>query len=261
MDEYTSAPPSPTPDDKPAADQSLDLSHITSTLQHGTITRTEGRMRWGSNYAALITIEEAGVLTEAVYKPQRGERPLWDFATGTLCYREWLSYLVSEELGWQLVPPTALRNGPHGIGSVQLFIPHDVEVNYFTLGDNFIPQLKKYALFDAIVNNADRKGGHLLLDGNNRLWGIDHGLTFHTLPKLRTVIWDFAGEHIDNDLLVNIHRLHQRLRSPHNPTYAHLKQHLSSHEVEALMARIEHLLECQIYPRPGPGPSFPWPPV
>ena len=230
-------------------------------LEQGTIHDLEGIMRWGSNYAALVNLKYDDHVIEAVYKPQRGERPLWDFPAGTLCYREVLSYYISEELGWQLVPPTTLRNGPHGIGSFQLFVPHDPEIHYFTLDDRFEEQLKKYAVFDAIINNADRKGGHILLGERNKLWGIDHGLTFHPTPKLRTVVWDFADEAIPEVVLRDVARLHDRIRDETNPARLMIDQYLNTHETESLLVRIKYLLDCKRFPKPGAGPSFPWPPV
>ncbi|MBN2304882.1 MAG: SCO1664 family protein [Anaerolineae bacterium] len=259
--------PLPSPSDSPPdADPEQPNSHavpvdrVEHLLANGSI-EMKGTMLWGSNYAALVTISDAGLLATAVYKPQRGERPLWDFPDGTLCRREVATYVVSQALGWQLVPPTVLRQGPHGLGSFQLFIEHNPEINYFSLDDRFVAQLQRFAILDILVNNADRKGGHLLLDARGKLWGIDHGLTFHTMPKLRTVIWEFAEDAIADDLLATLRAFEGRLASPDHETHRKLAPLLSPAEIEALHNRTKHLLAKKTYPAPGPGRSYPWPPV
>lgn len=239
----------------------VDLPRLERLLKNGQIVETRAILRWGSNYAALVTIRDSELQAIAVYKPQRGERPLWDFPDGTLCYREVLSYTVSQALDWQLVPPTVLRDGPHGIGSFQIFIAHDPDQNYFSLNENYLGQLQQYAIFDYLINNADRKGGHLLLDANRKLWGIDHGLTFHTMPKLRTVIWDFAGQRIDSNLLVSVQKLRETLESAHSELRCQFEELLSHNELVAFSRRAKQLLDCQKYPSPGAGPNYPWPPV
>jgi hypothetical protein len=238
-----------------------DMTRLEHLLAQGHINNSQGVMRWGSNYAALISISDSEFEAAAVYKPQRGERPLWDFPDGTLCYREVAAYLISEALGWQIVPPTVLRSGPHGVGSVQLFIEHNPEVNYFALDESFADQLRRYAAFDFVINNADRKGGHLLLDKRGKLWGIDHGLTFHTMPKLRTVIWDFAGQHIPDEMLQAIQLLCEQIDQPESSLRCALAPLLNAGELNTLSRRIKQLLDCKIYPKPGPGPNYPWPPV
>jgi hypothetical protein len=197
----------------------------------------------------------------AVYKPQRGERPLWDFPDGTLCYREVAAYVVSEALKWDIVPPTVLRDGLRGVGSVQLYVNSKPEVNYFSLDERFADQLKRFAAFDYIINNADRKGGHCLLDAQNHLWGIDHGIGFHTSPKLRTVIWDFAGQPVPEPILRDLQRLCAEVEDPRNCTRSELDKLLAQAEVQALLVRLRRLLQRREYPRPGPGPNYPWPPV
>jgi hypothetical protein len=206
-------------------------------------------------------VSDAVLQATAVYKPQRGERPLWDFPDGTLCYREALSYSVSKAIGWHLVPPTVLRAGPHGLGSLQLFIDHDSEANYFTLGERFAPQLQQFALFDYLVNNTDRKGGHVLLDARGKLWGIDHGLTFHVMPKLRTVIWEFAGQRVPDSLLDDAQRLCSQLELGESDLRRQMDGLLSDTEVRAMQRRIARLLEHKRFPSPGAGPNHPWPPV
>lgn len=246
------------PQDNPVV---VDAKRAETLLAHGTIADIQGIMPWGSNYAELVLISDDELQATAIYKPQRGERPLWDFPDGTLCYREVASYIVSQALGWLLVPPTVLREGPHGVGSFQLFISHNPDINYFSLDDRFTDPLQQYAVFDYVINNADRKGGHLLLDAYNKLWGIDHGLTFNAVLKLRTVIWDFANQPIPGELLHAVEQLLVPLLSPDSSLNQQLSRLLSAAEISALLRRIRHLLECKIFPKPDSGPSFPWPPV
>jgi len=239
----------------------VNSTRVENLLSVGKVTPLRGAMLWGSNYASVVTVSDEQLQATAVYKPQRGERPLWDFPDGTLCYREMLAYVVSKALGWHLVPPTVLRNGPHGLGSLQLFIEHNPEINYFSLDERFEPQLQRFVLFDYIVNNTDRKGGHLLLDGDGKLWGIDHGLTFHAVPKLRTVIWEFAGQSIEESLLEDVHTLCGQIDQETGEVRCTVVEFLSAAEVTALLRRVRHLLEHKRFPSPGPGPNHPWPPV
>jgi hypothetical protein len=253
QDEPSSHTESPLP-------RAVPVERVERLLAHGEITLHD-TMLWGSNYAALVTVSNQELQTIAVYKPQRGERPLWDFPRGTLCRRETAAYIVSQALGWGLVPPTVLRQGPHGLGSLQLFIEHDPEISYFSLDRSFDPQLQRFVVFDTLTNNADRKGGHLLLDARGKLWGIDHGLTFNTAPKLRTVIWEYAGQPVADNLLAPVRDLCEQLTDEDQPTYRKLAGLLNSAEIEALQRRINRLLERPHYPEPGPGPNHPWPPV
>ncbi|PJF36233.1 MAG: hypothetical protein CUN49_06455 [Candidatus Thermofonsia Clade 1 bacterium] len=222
-------------------------------------------LRTSSNSTFLVSLApntpDAPQALLAVYKPQRGERPLWDFPDGTLCRREYAAFLVSQALGWQIVPPTVLRDGLRGFGSVQLYIVHNPEVHYFTLDERFHDQLRKMVAFDYVINNADRKGGHCIVSEDGHLWGIDHGIGFHTAPKLRTVIWDFAGEPIPEELLTDLERLYCEVESPAEPLRYALSELLSEAEINALMARLRKLLQRREYPRPGPGLNYPWPPV
>ncbi|MBN1562731.1 MAG: SCO1664 family protein [Anaerolineae bacterium] len=249
------------PDDDHDHAQVVSIERAESLLKTGQIDYLHGATLWGSNYSALVTVQDDELKATAVYKPQRGERPLWDFPDGTLCYRETLAYTVSKVLDCYLVPPTVLRQGPHGLGSVQLFIEHNPEINYFNLGDSFMPQLQRFAVFDYLVNNTDRKGGHLLLDGHSKLWGIDHGLTFHALPKLRTVIWEFAGDTVADDLLEAVNQVGEQLENPETELRKQVNEWLRPAEITAMQQRIRHLLETKCYPIPGPGPNHPWPPV
>ncbi|MBZ0307055.1 MAG: SCO1664 family protein [Anaerolineae bacterium] len=234
---------------------------ILTLLKKGEMSLAQGRLRWSSNHTFLVEICMGETRTKAIYKPRRGERPLWDFPDGTLCNREVAAYLVSEAIGWQIVPPTVMREGFYGAGSVQLFVEHDPEITYFNLGDYFIPQIQRFAAFDVIVNNADRKGGHCLLDKNLKIWGIDHGICFHTAPKLRTVIWDFAGQPLPDDLKARIQQFQQTICDSKNELMQQLASLLSPQEANALMNRTQRLLHLSKFPQPGNGPSYPWPPV
>ena len=228
-------------------------------LQHGVIDM-EGYVPWGSNYTFICTMSCEDLIFQAVYKPRRGERPLWDFPTGTLCLRERAAYLVSDAMGLNIVPPTILRDGPHGWGSVQAFIDHDPNENYFTFKETFGDQIRQIALFDLIINNADRKGGHVIRDYGDRLWAIDHGITFHDEPKLRTVIWDFAGESLTGTELATLHRFLTLLESDRT-LGSELADHLSPRELNALTGRTEKLIHLSKFPHPGPGRPYPWPMV
>jgi len=239
----------------------LGIARIMQLLACGEMREEHGMLRWSSNYTFLVSVGDSDLNAMAVYKPQRGERPLWDFPDGTLCYRETASYLVSDFLGWELVPPTVLRDGPRGIGSVQFYVEHTPEVNYFSLDETSAPQLQKMAAFDFMVNNADRKGGHVLQDVNGHLWGIDHGIAFNAVPKLRTVVWDFAGQRVPPPLLDDVTRLCSSVDDVRSQLRMQLDNLLSESEIASFAARIRRLLQRREYPRPGPGPNYPWPPV
>ena len=184
---------------------------ILTALQSGKIL-VKGEFLWGSNYTFLAQIEHAGENLAGVYKPTRGERPLWDFPVATLARREVAAYLVSEALGWRLVPPTVYRrDGPAGPGSLQLYVEHDPEYHYFNFSQEDIQRLRPVALFDLLINNADRKGSHILVDQDRHLWLIDHGICFHEEDKLRTVIWDFAGEPFPDELCSTLSDFLQKL--------------------------------------------------
>ncbi len=234
---------------------------LLEVLEKGEIDTEYGILRWSSNYAFLIAVSHDGTQVTAVYKPQRGERPLWDFPDGTLCMRETAAFLTSRELGWEIVPPTVLREGPRGVGSIQFYIDHDPEINYFTFDESFVPQLKRIAAFDYLINNADRKGGHCLLDSQGHIWGIDHGIAFNSVHKLRTVIWEYAGQPVEDDLLEAIACLYSALDNPENPYSKAMRRLLSPPEIKAFQNRLRHLLKQKRFPSPGPGPNYPWPPV
>lgn len=201
---------------------------------------------------------EAGEI-HAVYKPQRGERPLWDFPPGTLAAREHAAYIVSEAAGWALVPQTVLRSdAPLGPGSLQLFIDHDPESHYFTLMNERLDEFAAFAAFDAVINNADRKSGHVLIDGDGRLWAVDHGLTFHVDDKLRTVIWAFADEALTPEVRRTLEALGSELSDDGSLGIA-LAEVLTAEEAAATLARVETLLVEDRFPAPGGDRPLPWP--
>lgn len=242
--------------------QTLTVDDVLATLKYGAIQEEHGVLPWGSNYAYLVSITDDVRTLLAVYKPQRGERPLWDFPDGTLCYREVAAFAVSEALAWQLVPPTVLRAGPYGLGSLQFFVHHDPEMNYFTpFPDSADAQLQYFAVFDFLINNADRKGGHCLLDEQGHLWGIDHGISFHHQFKLRTVIWDYAGQPIPEPILDDLARFCDTLSDLEASVTQTLASLLDAREVTALRRRLDELLENRCFVQPGSGPNYPWPPV
>lgn len=248
-------------DEKPILPNNPAPIDILTLLKTGDMGMSQGRLRWSSNHTFLVDICAGDARTKAIYKPRRGERPLWDFPDGTLCNREVAAYLVSEAIGWKIIPPTVLRDGFYGIGSVQLFIEHDPEITYFNLNESFVPQLQRFTAFDAIINNADRKGGHCLLDKTGKIWGIDHGICFHMSPKLRTVIWDFAGRPLPSDLKMAVQNFQQCISDPNSELVQQLSQLLSPMEMSALVSRTQKLLKQSKFPFPGNGPSYPWPPV
>ncbi|MBI4329122.1 MAG: SCO1664 family protein [Chloroflexi bacterium] len=218
---------------------------------------------WPTGSNAVFALGLAGQKGEiaAIYKPRSGEAPLWDFPSGTLYRRERAAYVVSQALDWKFVPPTVIREGPYGIGAVQLFIEHDVRHDYFSLRarPDLAASFQRIAAFDLLANNADRKGSHCLLDPEGRVWGIDHGITFHEEDKLRTVLWDFAGQPIPKGLLNDAERLYSEI-STGDGSMAELRELLSAGEVEALCRRTRHLLEHPVFPPMNPyRRSVPWP--
>ncbi len=232
---------------------------VLHALRGGEIA-VEGLIPWSSNATLLVTIRDDEWELLAVYKPQRGERPLWDFPFGTLGMRETASYLVSEALGWGLVPPTVLRRGPQGLGSVQFYVHAREKAHFFTIRDDpaYADDLRRLAAFDAVTNNADRKSGHCLVDEQGRLWAIDNALTFHDEPKLRTVIWDFAGESLPPDVMGDLRALQEAVAKG-CPLSQALEELLSEPEMAALRHRLARLIHTGRFPEPGPGRPTPWP--
>jgi uncharacterized repeat protein (TIGR03843 family) len=215
-----------------------------------------GLLPYASNATFLVRLTHGDLTGLAVYKPRRGERPLWDFPTGTLCLREYAAAVVDAALGWDLVPPTVLRDGPGGFGAVQLFVDEDEECDPRELLASRPDELRRIALFDVLVNNADRKAGHLIVDTTGHLWSVDHGICFHDEPKLRTVIWAFEGEAVPEPLLRDVESLQSAVDA-----FAALGELLEASEVDAFCRRIDRLLRSRRYPSPAPGGRHvPWPP-
>ena len=230
-------------------------------LQKGEIN-LKGEFVWGSNYTFLVEVVLDGDEVPGVYKPARGERPLWDFPRASLAHREVAAYLVSEALDWALVPPTVYRpDGPAGAGSIQLFIDHDPEYHYFNFTTADRLRLKPTVLFDYLINNADRKGSHVLVDPDNHIWLIDHGICFHEEDKLRTVIWDFCGDPIPDSLLQDMESLAETLESGQGLSLE-LQAHLTPVEIKMLGARANWLIKSGYFPNPPSNRrANPWPPL
>lgn len=223
-----------------------------------------GLLPYSSNYSFLVTLRNDEMELPGVYKPRRGENPLWDFPTGTLCQRETAAYDISAALGWGLVPPTVLREGTRGIGSVQFFIECDPNIHYFSMQEDarYTPALRQLSLFDYLVNNADRKSGHCLFGADERMWAIDHGICFHSEYKLRTVIWEFSSQPITPDLMADLERLQAALDDPASSLNCTLAELLSGPERTALCARLDRLLAAGRHPSPPPHQrNYPWPPI
>jgi len=230
-------------------------------LRDGDV-EVKGRMPWSTNGTFLVELclkrqqSIEGEHGHAVYKPVRGERGLWDFPPG-LHFRETAAYALSEALGWRLVPETLIREGPLGEGSFQRFVAADFEQHYFTLYESVVhhPALKAICAFDLLANNADRKSGHCLLGEDGHIWAIDHGLCFHASPKLRTVIWEFGGEAVPDELMTSVARF---AVAPPVASFAGL---LDDEELEALIARAAALVRHPVFPQNRSGYAYPWPVV
>jgi uncharacterized repeat protein (TIGR03843 family) len=237
-----------------------DLPEILDVLDEAEV-REEWMLAAGSNYVYLLKLahRDAGE-GYAVYKPQRGEAPLHDFPSGTLYKREYAAYVVSETLGWGLVPPTVVREDGlgAGLGVLQLFVVHDPAMHYFNLKEGRDDEMRRIALFDWLTNNADRKGGHVLQDAADRLWCIDHGITFHTEDKLRTVIWDYQGTPIPSSLLQDVCDFADRLREDAT-LRARLADLLSQRELQRLEERAAAIDRQRVFPPPPPYRPYPWP--
>ncbi len=221
---------------------------------------------FGSNYSFALVLQselfdEQGL---AIYKPRRGETPLWDFPDGTLCLREYAAYLLASFLGWPSIPPTVLReDGPYGTGSVQLFVDVDHGEHYFTMRERGGHDFRRIVAFDWLTNNADRRGGHCLLGRDGRIWSIDHGLTFNAMPRLRSVIWDYIDEPLPEDVVAGLRSLAEEIDRADGPL-AELVAILAPDEVAALRHRALALLEHGRFPDFPEGANWrpvPWPPV
>ncbi|HYT29210.1 MAG TPA: SCO1664 family protein [Actinomycetota bacterium] len=242
----------PVPGETPSPGETLAL------LADGEV-RPLGLLPGASNYTFLAEVCHEDRTALAVYKPRAGEAPLWDFPEGTLCLREVAAFVLSSALGWPLVPPTIMRDGPHGPGSVQLFVHADVREHYFTMRERRREDFKAAAAFDVVANNADRKAGHCLLDGEARIWLVDHGVCFNAAPKLRTVIWDFVDEPVPDALLPSLRRVAGDLRE--GPLREAMLALLAPDEVDQTARRAEALAAAGRFPSPGSGRPYPWPPV
>jgi uncharacterized repeat protein (TIGR03843 family) len=269
--------------DQPGERLALELAEALTLLTTGTLA-IDGRLVDASNTTLLCTVSLDGTSAACVYKPVRGERPLWDFPDGTLAGREVASYLISQATGWNLVPPTVLRDGPLGPGMCQLWIEtedvtslvdvvpgnrvpdgwravingHDPAGREVVVVHADDPRLRRLAVLDSVLNNADRKGGHLLLDQGGALYGVDHGICLHAEEKLRTLLWGWAGEPLTPEAVEVLTRLAADLDGELGET---LHGHLTRREVTAIADRVRRLLRAGRHPEPGRGwPAVPWPP-
>jgi uncharacterized repeat protein (TIGR03843 family) len=241
------------------AQQEADAA-VLDLLTNGALD-VEGRLVVASNATMYCKVRDAGQEAACVYKPVAGERPLWDFPAGTLAGREVAAYIVSTAAGWHLVPPTVYRDGPFGPGMCQLWIDTGDDVDVIALARRHDhPALRQMAVFDAVVNNADRKIGHLLPDRDGRLYGCDHGVCFGEEYKLRTVLWQWRGRKLPEPAVEALRKLQQALTT--GDLCAELSEWLSPAEVEATRQRVDLLLEHRIHPFPPEDwPAVPWPPV
>ena len=266
-----------------------EVAHVLDVLVFGEI-EIEGRLVDASNLALRGQLELDDIRTRVIYKPVQGERSLWDFPDGTLAARESAAFVLSAVGGWDLVPPTVLREGPLGPGSVQLWVdavegataslidvvapaelaPGWLPVLEAQLADGTAvvvahadrPELASAAVFDVVINNADRKGSHLVLDKSGSLWGLDHGVSCHADPKLRTVLWGWVGQPLPETELARLDALSGWLSTPHSPLSMTLEGLLSPAEVDAIDRRISGLLVTGRFPQPNSrGPAVPWPPL
>ncbi|MHC8497221.1 MAG: SCO1664 family protein [Actinomycetes bacterium] len=263
---------------------SIDLAHVLATAD----LRINGQLAGASNATLAATIDSGQDQISCVYKPRRGERPLWDFPSGTLAHREVATYQLDQALGWGLVPVTVWReDGPYGPGMCQVWIqdevnhpacdvvvPDNVPAGWHVVleaetydgtpvvvAHDSDPRAQQMAIFDVLANNADRKGGHILRDDSGTLFGIDHGLTFHVEPKLRTVLWGWSGQIIPDSLIADLQRLSESM-SVSGSAGAQLRMHLSDAEIDALCQRLDNLMSTGVFPLPGTDyPPLPWPPM
>ncbi len=241
-----------------------DPAPIIGVLRDGDI-EIVGRIVGSSNNAMFVTVTlacpepEPPVQLSAIYKPTLGERPLDDFPDGTLAHREVAAWHVSEASGWGIVPPTVLRDGPFGEGMVQLYVEPDPEVDVVAMVIEEDPRLRPMAAFDAAINNTDRKGGHILpIDGGRHIHGVDHGVCFSVVPKLRTVLWAWRGLPLEVEELEGLERIRDALASELGDALGPL---LSRGEIRATVRRVDELLARRRFPLPSPTwPAVPWPP-
>jgi len=240
---------------------SIEPSETLQALNDGEIS-IQGQITYSSNVTFLVRVRHHKREYLAVYKPQKGETQLWDFPVGTLCKREVAAFVLSEYLGWHFVPPTVFRmEGPFGRGSLQLFVDNNPNRHYFSFSRTIRMRLRPVVLFDLLINNADRKGGHILLDDDNHLWLIDHGICFHQEYKLRSVVWDFKGQAIPKRWLKDVRRLENELET-RKDIYQALQPYLTEGEIKALHSRAKALLRLKTFPYPDERRRvIPWPPL
>jgi hypothetical protein len=242
----------------PADFLSFSQEQVLDMLTAGDVT-VMGLLPYSSNYTFLARVDRGDDSLLAVYKPRRGERPLWDFPAGSLAAREVAAWLVSEAAGWGIVPPTVLRtDAPLGEGSLQTFIDHDPERHYFVLMEERLQDFDVFTAFDAVINNADRKAGHVIEDRTGKIWAVDHGLSFNVDPKLRTVIWQFAEERLGPRIRQTLESLGAELAS-RGDLHERVAKLLSRAEADATLGRIEALLVEDRFPSPGADRPLPWP--
>jgi uncharacterized repeat protein (TIGR03843 family) len=247
------------PDDELTPGLELGVDEALTLLTNGEMA-IEGRLIDASNSTLYCSITGDGVTAACVYKPVSGERPLWDFPDGTLAGREVAAYEVSAATGWLIVPPTVYRDGPLGAGMVQLWIDIDDDVDIVAmLRSRSSSAMRRIATFDAVINNADRKGGHLLPTRSGHLYGIDHGVSFHVESKLRTLLWQWAGDRFTDEAIECLHELRADLAGPLGER---LHELLTVREVRRLGRRIDNLIDTGRHPLPADDrPAIPWPPM
>jgi uncharacterized repeat protein (TIGR03843 family) len=237
----------------------LEVDDALTLLSAGELS-VEGRLVDASNATLYCAISSDGVTAACVYKPVAGERPLWDFPDGSLAQREVAAYALSQATGWAIVPPTVYRDGPLGPGMVQLWIAEDETVDVVSLirrRDTLA--LRRIAVFDAVINNADRKGGHLLPTGDGHVYGVDHGVSFHVEDKLRTVLWQWAGNRLPREIVADLEALRAQFEVDLGER---LHELLSTREVRRAIRRVDRLLATGRHPEPsGDWPPVPWPPM
>lgn len=220
------------------------------------------RMRYGSNYTFMVHLDAGeGKAIRAIYKPRDGERPLYDYPGGTLYRREFAAFTLSRALGWPNVPFTLIRDGPYGVGSMQMYVECDPDVTYFNLieTEDCADELAKFAVFDVLANNGDRKAGHFLQDEGGAIWSIDHGLTFHPMFKLRTVMLEFWGKPVPDALIRDLAALAERMESADDALPRALTELIAPQEIGALRQRLDYLVERRELPMLDPYRDVPWP--
>jgi uncharacterized repeat protein (TIGR03843 family) len=235
-----------------------EVASVVDVLQRGTVEACQ-HLPWGSNYTFLATLCLDGSQVQAIYKPRQGEQPLWDFPEGTLYLREHAAYVTSQALGWPFIPPTAVREGPYGIGSVQLFLNAGPLSSIRELQALEDLDLARIAAFDQLTNNADRKGGHVLRDQVGKLWGIDHGLCFGTLARVRTVLQHFCGQPVPVAVLDEL-RVLRADQTRLGRLETALQGVIAPDEFAAFVERLDALVSAGAYPRLDHYRSVPWPP-